>query len=132
EIVPHRHDSVSITVEERAAALSGNAQRATQMFQDYSPAQRRGFKDVKAAERLRQCVERGQRLAARQQQCVLNAQRMQIPQQQRRLLSRRKIEVNRGPVESSFESFFRRLVKAQEFSEQPSVIVEGVHAVKKI
>src|SRR5262245_48398193 len=66
EIVPHRHDSVSITVEERASVLSGDAQRATQMFQDDSPTQRRGFKDVKAAERLRQCVESWQRLAARQ------------------------------------------------------------------
>src|SRR5215510_14796346 len=57
---------------------------------------------------------------------------MQIPQQQRRLLSRRKIEINRGPVESSFENFFRRFVKAQKFSEQPSVVVESVHAVKKV
>src|SRR5215471_13898348 len=66
EVVPHRHNSVSITVKERAAELSGDAQRATQMFQDDSPTQRRGFKDVKAAERLRQCVEGGQRLASRQ------------------------------------------------------------------
>src|SRR5215475_12157013 len=57
---------------------------------------------------------------------------MQIPQQQRRLLSRRKIEINRGPVESSFENFFRRFVKAQKFSEQPAVVVEGMHAVKKV
>src|SRR5215831_388323 len=57
---------------------------------------------------------------------------MQIPQQQRRLLSRRKIEVNRGPVESSFKNFFRRFVKAQKFSEQPAVVVEGVYAVKKV
>src|SRR5262249_16344063 len=74
----------------------------------------------------------GQRLTARQQQRVLNAQRMQITQQQRRLLSRRKIEVNRGPVEFSFENFFRRFVKAQEFSEQSTVIVEAVDAVKKV
>src|SRR5262245_6724703 len=57
---------------------------------------------------------------------------MQIPQQQRRLLSRRKIEIYRGPVESSFENFFRRFVKAQKFPEQPAVVVESVHAVKKV
>src|SRR5688572_5280577 len=102
------------------------------MFQDNSPTQRRGLKDVKTAERLRHSVEPAQGLAARQQQRILDAQRMQVPHQQRRLLPRCKIEVNRAPVESGFENFFRRLVITQKFSEQPPVIVEGFHTVEKV
>src|SRR5262249_45113234 len=74
EIAPHRYDQVAIAIEERASLFRGNAEPASQMTHDDRPAQRRGFKDVKTAERPRQRVEHRRPPAARQQQRVRNAQ----------------------------------------------------------
>src|SRR5215470_3707254 len=67
EIAPHRHYPVAIAIEERAPVFRGNAECTTQMAHDDRSAQRRGFKDVKTAERPRQGIEHRYPPASRQQ-----------------------------------------------------------------
>src|SRR5262244_986613 len=57
---------------------------------------------------------------------------MQVTHQERCFLSWLKIEINYAPVESGFERRLCRFVKAQKFSEQISIILERLHAVKQI
>src|SRR5215470_4544139 len=57
---------------------------------------------------------------------------MQVTHQEWRFLSRLKIEINYTPAESGFERRLHRFVKAQKFSEQRTIILERLHAVKQI
>jgi hypothetical protein len=57
---------------------------------------------------------------------------MKVTYQKWRFLSRLKIELNYASVESSLERRFHRFVKAQKFSQQKTVILKSLYAVKQI